>query len=263
MRKLRRRLDAVELAWMSVLGSIVVLSALTTLTGRFACLPDVTFHDVAWLREKYGPHRYSQFEEEWIIRDFFKDRPGGFFVDVGANHYRDYSNTYYLEKTLGWSGIAIDANADFGPDYARHRPRTRFFAYFVSDTSGLNAQLHVLSENPLVSSSEKGFTDSWGKGARARSVPTITLDALLVGQEVRSVDLLSMDIELGEPKALAGFDVARFRPSLVCIEAHRAVVQQILDYFARHAYVIVGKYVRADTHNLYFTPLEPQPRPLQ
>ena len=63
-----------------------------------------------------------------------------------------------------------------------------------------------------------------------------------------------MDIELWEPKALAGFDIDRFRPSLVCVEAHPEVRQQILDYFAAHGYAIVGKYLRADTQNLYFTP---------
>jgi hypothetical protein len=65
-----------------------------------------------------------------------------------------------------------------------------------------------------------------------------------------------MDIELSEPKALAGFDVDRFKPALVCIEAHPEVRQQILDYFTRHRYVLVGRYLRADSKNLYFQPLD-------
>jgi hypothetical protein len=44
---------------------------------------------------------------------------------------------------------------------------------------------------------------------------------------------------------------------LVCIEAHPEVRQEILDYFARNGYVVVGKYLRADIWNLYFTPLAP------
>jgi hypothetical protein len=63
-----------------------------------------------------------------------------------------------------------------------------------------------------------------------------------------------MDIELSEPKALAGFDIRRFKPQLVCIEAHPEVRQQILDYFAANRYVIIGKYLRADDKNLYFMP---------
>jgi hypothetical protein len=65
-----------------------------------------------------------------------------------------------------------------------------------------------------------------------------------------------MDIELSEPKALAGFDAQRFKPQLVCIEAHPEVRQQILDYFAVNQYVVIGKYLRADDKNLYFKPLK-------
>ena len=86
-------------------------------------------------------------------------------------------------------------------------------------------------------------------------MPTATLDDLLDSQGLTTFDLLSMDIELFEPQALAGFDVERFSPLLVCIEVHPEVRQQILDYFTGHGYVVVGSYLRADRHNLYFTPL--------
>ena len=36
------------------------------------------------LEAKYGPARASQFGEEWIVRDFFNDKRGGYFVDVGG-----------------------------------------------------------------------------------------------------------------------------------------------------------------------------------
>jgi len=58
---------------------------------------------------KSGQKFYSWNNEELIIRDFFADRKGGFFLDIGCVHYRDSSNTYYLEKHLRWSGIAVDA----------------------------------------------------------------------------------------------------------------------------------------------------------
>jgi hypothetical protein len=77
----------------------------------------------------------------------------------------------------------------------------------------------------------------------------------LTQEGITKIDFLSMDIELAEPKALAGFEISRFRPELVCIEAHEEVRQALLDYFARNGYVAVGKYLRADTQNLYFTPL--------
>src|SRR5678816_2037389 len=61
-----------------------------------------------YLTTKYGPKRNSEDLEEWIIRDAFQDRRDGVFVDVGANDYKDKSNTYFLEHDLGWSGVAIE-----------------------------------------------------------------------------------------------------------------------------------------------------------
>jgi hypothetical protein len=86
-------------------------------------------------------------------------------------------------------------------------------------------------------------------------VPTVSLDTLLRNAGIERFDFLSMDIELAEPKALAGLDLARFRPALVCVEAHPEVRQQILDYFADRRYVVIGKYLRVDEMNLWFMPL--------
>ena len=169
------------------------------------------------LKSAYGPERNSENYEEWIIRDFFRDRRDGFFVDVGANHYKAHSNTYYLETALSWSGIAVDPLSGFEPEYRQYRPRTKFRSFFVSDVSNQSAKLYLLGRNHLVTSSDESFTERFGSEAQAVTAPTITLTDLLDAERVQKVDFLNMDIELSEPKALAGFDVERFRPELVCI----------------------------------------------
>ena len=208
------------------------------------------------LEKAYGPSRNSYAVEEWAIRDFFRDKRDGVFVDVGANHYKIASNTYYLETALHWSGIAVEPLKQFEADYKAHRPRTRFMAFFVGDVSNEGAKLYVLDKNTLVSSADRQFTEKQGKAPQAVEVPTITLSDLLDSEGVKTFDFLSLDVELWEPKALAGFDIDRFQPQLVCVEAHPQVRQQILDYFARHGYRLVGKYLRADINNLYFTPFK-------
>lgn len=208
-----------------------------------------------YLEKGYGPKRYSQFAEEWIIRDFFKDRRNGVFVDIGANHYRDDSTTFYLEEQLGWSGLAVEPLKQFEADYIKYRPHTRFLPFFVSDVSDKTAELFVLKEHTVVSSADRKFTERTGANPQEVTVPTITMNDLLRKAGIERFDFLSMDIELSEPKALAGFDIRRFLPDLVCVEAHPEVRQQILDYFARNNYVIVGKYLQADENNLYLMPL--------
>ncbi len=205
------------------------------------------------LARDYG-NSSTRYAEEWAVRDFFHDQRDGVFVDVGANDYKNENNTYFLEASLGWSGVAVDAQQEFAAGYATHRPRTKFVAAFISDVSRISVPFYVPKANTLTASADRTFAESEDGAAVEREVPTLTLDDLLTQQHLAHVDFVSIDVELAEPKALAGFSVDRYRPSLVCIEAHSAVRQQILDYFQRHAYVVVGKYLRLDTANLWFTP---------
>jgi FkbM family methyltransferase len=198
---------------------------------------------------------YSQNDEELIIRDFFDDRKGGFFVDVGAYHWQDLSTTFFLEKHLGWSGIAIDAQADFATGYKKYRPRTKFFSYAVSDTSGRTVTLYLAWG---LSSTDSGWLKQFsGKAIQQRTVevPTITLNDLLERNNVNTIDFLSMDIEGGEPAALAGFDIEKYKPALVCVEAGLETRPQLTAYFESHSYERIEQ--TRDDVNWYFKPKVP------
>jgi FkbM family methyltransferase len=254
----RPKLNLLELALIAVLVAVLAF-ALGRYRTELRLRPFLSAgaSDLQALAGRFGPARHSRYGEEWIIRDFFQDRRGGVFVDVGANHYRDESNTYYLETELGWSGVAIEPQEKFAADYARHRPRTTFMPLFVSDVSNREATLYV-PKSDLVASSNKEFaaTQNGASDVTSLRTTTTTLDDVLDRSGITSIDFLSMDIELAEPAALAGFSIERFRPGLACIEGHEEVRQQILDYFARHGYVMVGKYWLADSENLWFAPLD-------
>jgi FkbM family methyltransferase len=240
------KLDLWEVVLIALLPLALTLKADNRTSGD---------REIEWFAATYGPDHYSEREEEWMIRDFFQGQRGGFFVDIGANHYKRFSKTYYLENALGWSGLAIDPLNEFAADYAEHRPNTRFFPLFVSDSSDELAKLYVISDNTLVASGNREFTELFGEPDRVETIPTVALSDLLDKEGVETIDFLSMDIELNEPKALAGLDLDRHRPRFVCIEALLPVRQVILDHFMRNGYVIAGKYLRADTENLYFVPL--------
>jgi FkbM family methyltransferase len=252
------RLDAFE----SILVVLLLFAAISggvawgLVHGRESVNPVQSATELEALRVRYGPEHFSEREEEWIIRDFFQDKRGGTFLDVGANHYQDASKTFYLESRLGWSGLAVEPQKQFAEGYAQHRPKTKFFPFFVSDVSNQTAKLYVLNRSSMVASSDKAFVERFGTPDEVRDVPTITLNDLLDTEHVEKIDLMTLDIELHEPAALAGFDIERFKPSLVCVEALLPVRQQILNYFAEHHYVIVGRYVWADLENLYFAPVD-------
>ena len=209
--------------------------------------------EIRALAQTYGPSRNSEHVEEWILKDFFKDERGGVFVEVGANHHQRFSNTYYLETVMGWSGVAVEPQVKFAAGYKQYRPQTTFVPVFVSNVSNHQATLYV-TKNDLVASSVREFTSSFGE-VTPTTATTSTLDDVLDRLGIERIDFLSMDIELAEPQALAGFSIGRFAPRLVTIEAHPPVRQQILDYFARNGYVLVGKYWQTDDENFWFAPL--------
>lgn len=202
----------------------------------------------------YGKKHYSRFREEILIRYYFKDRKAGVFLDVGSGHYKDESNTYFLEKDLDWTGVGVDALAEFASNYKRYRPKTQFFAYMVSDRNSKDETFYR-SHNWLVSSASEDEVKRHGKFKKLH-VPSITLNTLLDQHKIKRIDFLNMDIELGEPAALAGFEIDRFKPALVCIEAHPPVQKQITEYFKQHHYQRIDAYLRYDHLNWYFKPME-------
>jgi FkbM family methyltransferase len=249
------KLNVIELSLFASL--IAVLGFLLGVNRTEYRLQPFLSRGIAELQElatRYGSARNSRYGEEWIVRDFFQDRRGGVFVDVGANHYRRDSNTYYLETELGWSGLAIEPQTRFAADYRAHRALTTFVPLFVSDVSDREATLYVTS-NDLVASFDKGLAEAESNSpAHPVSTRTATLDDILDRHRIEEIDFLSIDVELHEPQALKGFSIERFRPHLVCVEALAPVRQQILDYFASHDYVVIAKYLRVDTENLWFAP---------
>jgi len=249
-----RKFDIVEVLAIVAFAAIVSFYVSGRLS-RASSAPVLVDEDVLeTVTKRYGTEKFSQGPEEWLIRDFFNDLRGGVFLDVGAYDARKFSNTYRLEHDLGWSGIAIDAIKEFGAGYQQFRPHSRFVVAFVADRDVGEETLHINPEDPATSSVSDAFTHLFTKTTVARQVPVRTLDGILQETGTARIDLLSMDIELGEPLALHHFSIGHYRPRLAVVEAHGQTRQAILDYFAEAGYVVVGRYLHADTQNLYFAP---------
>ena len=205
-----------------------------------------------------GKSLYSHANEELIIRDFFHDRREGVFVDVGCAWPIEKNNTYYLEKHLGWTGIGIDGLPDFAAAWKSKRPKSQFFNFLVSDHSD-TVEPFYRSELKGTSAATKDGEQMKGPAGRPvkheeLKVPTITLDKLLADHGVKEIDLLSIDIEGYEPVAMAGFDIERWKPELVCIETKPKNREVLLAYFEKHGYRRLDEYLEHDQTNWYFAP---------
>jgi len=69
---------------------------------------------------------YSQIQQDEWVCNVLKFKRDGVFLDIGCQHYKNISNTYYLEKELNWSGVGIDIDCLFKEDWDAHRPNSKF-----------------------------------------------------------------------------------------------------------------------------------------
>ncbi|MCX7315090.1 MAG: FkbM family methyltransferase [Alphaproteobacteria bacterium] len=156
-------------------------------------------------------------EEEKLVRDFFGGETG-FFVEVGANHPTEGSQTWHLEQT-GWTGVLVEPQPDLAAFLTTAR-KAKVFATACSSpqNAGQSLTLHVDGARSALD------RDRMAPGAEAAYtilVPVRTLDSILEEAEAPiPIDLLSVDVEGHETEVLSGFDFRRWQPFLILVEDH-------------------------------------------
>ena len=114
-----------------------------------------------------------------------------------------------------------------------------------------------------VSSLSKEYAAQFGGEEKLTpiEVQTITITDLLDRRGVTKINHLTIDIEGAELQALAGFDIQRFKPDLICIEVYgrgKVGAKAIRDYMESNGYGIVKEYKSNTVANWYFAPTAAQ-----
>lgn len=171
----------------------------------------------------------------------------GVFIEAGATDGVTESNTYYLEKCKGWSGILIEPIPSLYSACAALRKRSQVFncALVADDYSGTTVTMkegHLMSTvKGALGKGEKEHLEKaayfHGTGAGEVTVPARTLTSILDEAGVGQIDFLSLDVEGYEREALLGLDLARHRPAyllieLLDVEKRKRVEELITPYYA-------------------------------
>lgn len=153
-----------------------------------------------------------------LVREFFRDRPQGFFVEVGANDPKKDSQSWHLEQA-GWTGILIEPLPELAAELRRQRKAQVFeVACSSPERAGQTMRLHVAGP---FSSFDPNLAVTGLRADRAIDVKVRTLDEVLAeGGAAAPIDLMSVDVEGHELEVLSGFDFARWKPRLVLLEDH-------------------------------------------
>lgn len=187
-----------------------------------------------------GGDRFREDRQQRLVREFLEastPRTPGFFVDVGANHPWDGSQSWHLERR-GWRGVLVEPL----PEQSELLRRTRTAAVFaVACSSPANAGqvLPFYAAGPLSGLNLRQMAPF--ANPVLTEVPVRTLDSILEEAGApQPIDFLSIDVEGHEIEALSGFDFARWAPRLILIEDHITNLNRHR-FMMRHGYRLVRR----------------------
>jgi len=210
---------------------------------------------------------YSQYGEDYLLWNFFNYKEDGFFIEIGAFDGIHISNSYSFEQQ-GWNGICVEAHPDFFKLLVENRQLSTCLNYACVGSSSIKSTKFLAGEIGLYSGipnpnldMEKyyNFIGINHNTIKEIEVPCITLNAILEKhlQDSQSIDHISIDVEGSELDILKGFDINKYKPSVLIVEANNEEAKSsIVNYFSNFKeYTLsreTGPKVRKEGINLIF-----------
>lgn len=155
-----------------------------------------------------------------IMRDFLGVEKGR-YVDIGAHHPIQYSNTHLFYQQ-GWRGVNIDATPHSMDLFNQFRPedinleigisaKAGDYPYYMFENSMLNG---ILSEETVQQHIARGEQLIEQSTIPCKRINDVLADHIPAGE----LDLISVDIEGQDLAVLQDFDFERWRPKLIIVE---------------------------------------------
>jgi FkbM family methyltransferase len=165
------------------------------------------------------------------------------YIDIGANHPIEISNTYLFYKVSGASGVLVEADPCRIAELERVRPRDTVVHAAVTCSRAETATMYIASASECSSVSEDfaGVSGMYPVVGN-REVPNVHISDLLKAHWGDGAHLLSVDIEGLDAAVLEAIDFAVYRPWIVCVEVFpRGAGAELVAMMRDRGYVAIGK----------------------
>lgn len=164
-----------------------------------------------------SPQYYSQVgQDKFLYENFFTNKRGGIFVDIGAYDGIFFSNTYFFEKYLNWDGLCIEPNPEIFKQLKINR-KCRSIEGCICVNSGLVPFLKINGRPEMLSGIISLYDPRhlerierevklYGGSTEIIFAKCYSLTQLLLDNHLTKVDYLSLDTEGGELEILKSID---------------------------------------------------------
>ena len=165
----------------------------------------------------------------------------GYFVEFGATNGLELSNTYMLEKQLGWNGILAEPAKCWHEEIKIHR-QCHIETDCVWKKSGENLKFNqVNSANVSTLDLFTGVVDGHQKARKKSTIYDVTtislLDLLKKFNAPTKIDYLSIDTEGSEYEILSNFDFEKYQFKVItCEHNHTSAREKIYKLLTSKGY---------------------------
>jgi FkbM family methyltransferase len=192
-----------------------IISVLKKLRNKIHVLQNI------YLKNKYfyKKNSYAMDGEDLSIKEYTKNISNGFYVDVGAHHPVQRSNTCLLYES-GWRGINIDVN-DFSLDLFNYlRPDDINIRRAISDYNG-EIDFYYQKDFSQLNTTDKNLAkEHFQNNYQIKKIRCQTLNDLLNETKYRNkkINFLNIDVEGAEIKVLNNISFKIYDPEVICVE---------------------------------------------
>ena len=165
-------------------------------------LPKILYFFFQYLKYKFKPRKLnSNWGVDLIVKDIFKNKKNGVYIDVGCHHPLINNNTNLL-NLIGWKGINVDLDFNSIDMFNYFRPKDYNIKIALSDKKGFS-NLYFFHNR----AAKNTISKLRGKGAKAiREIKVDTLNNVL--------------------NVLKGLNFNKYKPKIVILEFIRPNVKE-------------------------------------
>lgn len=172
---------------------------------------------------------YSQVgQDKYIYEHFFKNIQKGTFLDIGAHDGVNKSNSFFFEKTLGWTGICVEPIPEVFDRLKSNRNCICVNAG-VSDKNGVSKFWRIEGYSEMLS----GIADNYNEKHKERiekeikehngkkteiDIKLYDINTLLKEYNFSHIDYCTIDVEGSEEKILSVLNEKEFDISVFTVE---------------------------------------------
>lgn len=170
---------------------------------------------------------YSQAGEDSILFYIFKMLNIQYqeitYLDLGANHAKDLSNTYFFYER-GASGVLVEANPKLCESLKMERERDIIINKCISTDSGQILDFYILNGDGLSSADKTSIDKAIAITPQLKVEKVVKVESICVNNILnkyfpdKAPTILNIDIEGNEMEILNQIDFKKYRPMIVIIE---------------------------------------------